>query len=108
MPLSASQPAPAFKWNRLLSNAFFVVGEHLVQDKSKEIRLSTLQFRLERTAARLIILRQIENRFPWYRLAALVLGLLATYLGFQLLPFYLAWAVLLVAMVVFVLITLQH
>ena len=79
-----------------------------MQDKSKEIRLSTLQFRLERTASRLITLRQIENRFPWYRLAALVLGLLATYLGFQLLPFFLAWAVLLAALVVFVLITLQH
>lgn len=67
-----------------------------------------LQFRLARSKHYLANLQQIERRFPWYRLAALVAGLVVVYLGFRLLPVWAGWGVAVLAFAAFMLITVRH
>jgi len=71
-------------------------------------RQAGLNNRLARAGRRLERLRQVERRFPWLRLGLLGLGLLATYLAFQLLPAPAAWLVTLLSLAVFVSVTVRH
>ncbi len=77
----------------------------LPQLKTREV---TLRFRLARAEQFLDSLRQVEARYPWFRLGALVLALLAAYLAFQLLPPLLAWLATLLALAGFVIVARRH
>ncbi len=75
---------------------------------NKQRRLKTLQFRVERTARRIDERKQIERRFPWLRLAALIGGLLIGYVAFILLPAPAAWAVAAAAFAGFMILVVIH
>lgn len=74
----------------------------------KAIKQATLQHRLERVQTRLEILRRVESRFPWIRLAVLVVTILVIYLAFQLLPLALAWVLTLASLAGFVITARRH
>lgn len=74
----------------------------------KQKRHDLLQYRIARIKRRLVDLRKIERRFPWYRLSALVAGLIAAYLGFSFLPQGLAWIVSGLALIGFMLLAVRH
>ncbi|RPJ49758.1 MAG: hypothetical protein EHM21_06370 [Chloroflexi bacterium] len=70
--------------------------------------LQMLQFRLDRTGKRIAYLRQVESRFPWYRLAALVAALLIIFIAFTSIRPLIAWAVVLVVFAGFMLVVVRH
>ena len=67
-----------------------------------------LQFRLARAQRQLESLHRTEDRFPWYRLVALLAGALIAYFGFQLLPPLLAWLVAALAVAFFLWLAGRH
>ena len=67
-----------------------------------------LQQRLSRIDLRLANLQQREARYPWLRLGLLVLGLLAIYLAFNLLPPVAAWIVVVLALAAFLIAAYAH
>lgn len=71
-------------------------------------RQAILRARLVRAEQFLASRRQVEARYPWIRLSALALALLATYLAFQLLPPLLAWLAALLTLSGFVIVTRRH
>ena len=74
----------------------------------KQQRLSLLQYRIARAQRRIETLRQVEAGFPWYRLAALVIGAILAFMAFNLLPAPAAWGVTGLALAGFILLSIRH
>lgn len=73
-----------------------------------ETRLEILHNRIERATRRIAELQRTEGRYPWLRLAALVIGFAGTYTAFSLLPVGPAWAAAIFFLAVFVLVSAAH
>lgn len=71
-------------------------------------QLKTLAHRRDRAIKKRTALSRVEARYPWYRLGALIAGLLIAYLAFSLLPTIPASILTLAAFAFFLWITVLH
>lgn len=73
-----------------------------------ELRIASLQSRLDRIDKKINRLIQIETRYPWYRLGTFVTFMIGSYLAFTLFHHPVEWLVSFILFAAFVITTILH